>query len=106
MKILGIALGLLLGFYSSTGYGAGTWVPHQPATVIAPPVVVTPILPEVTYSTYPVPVSRFLTYDWVPYTVNQLIIKERQGLFCKHRTYIYQPTTEWIYQPVWKSVTY
>lgn len=106
MKPLGIILGLGLAFYSNIGYSNGVWVPHQPAVVLSPPVVVTPMLPSTTYSTYAVPVSQFLTYDWVPYTVNHLIVKERQGLFCRHRTYHYEPRTEWIYQPVWKSATY
>lgn len=106
MKLLGIILGLGLAFYSNIGYSNGVWVPHQPAVVLSPPVVVTPIVPSVTYSTYDFPRPSVLMYDWVPYVVNHLVVRERQGLFCRHRTYYYEPRTEWIYQPVWKSATY
>lgn len=104
MKLLGIILGLGLAFYSNIGYSNGVWVPHQPAVVLSPPVVVTPTVPSVTYSTYDFPRPRpsVLFYDWVPYTVNHLVITERQGLFCRYRNYRYEPRIEWIYQPVWK----
>ena len=101
MKLLGIVLGLGLAFYGNIGYSSGVWVPHQPAVVLSPPVVVTPTVPSVTYSTYDYPKPLILMYDWVPYTVNHLVVRERQGLFCRHRTYHYEPRTEWIYQPVY-----
>lgn len=102
MKLLGIILGLGLAFYSNIGYSNGVWVPYQTPAVVSPPVVVTPTVPSITYSTYDYPKPLILMYDWVPYTVNHLVIKERQGLFCRYRTYYYEPRTEWIYQPIYR----
>ena len=102
MKLLGILLGLGIAFYSNVGYSDSVWIPHQPPAVVSPPVVFTPTIPSITYSTYDFPRPIVLFYGWVPYRVNHLVIKERQGLFCRHRTYHYEPITEWIYQPVYR----
>lgn len=106
MKIAGFILGLGLSIFINNIAYAGAWVPANPApvSVVSAPVVEVPMIPSVTYSTYAKPL--IIMYDWVPYTVNHLVVTEKQGLFCRHRTYHYEPRVEWIYQPVWKPATY
>ena len=101
MKILGLFLALTL-VPATFSYGSN-WVPHVPYIKPVPvtqPVVEVPAVPSVTYSTYTRPLM--IMYDWVPYSVNHLVVTERYGLFCRHRTYHYEPRVEWVYQPVWK----
>jgi len=101
MKILGLFLALTL-VPATFSYGSN-WVPHAPYIKPVPvtqPVIEVPVVPSVTYSTYNRPLM--IMYDWVPYSVNHLVVTERQGLFCRHRTYHYEPRVEWVYQPVWK----
>lgn len=102
MKLLGIILALVLGFYNNVCYSNGVWVPYQPQVVVAPPVVVTPTVPSVTYSTYDFPKPLILMYDWVPYPVNHWVVREKQGLLCRYRTYQYETRIEWVYQPVYR----
>lgn len=87
---------------SNIGYCANDWIPYQAQP--SPPQVYVPQIPSVTYSTQETWVARplILTYDWVPYYTTKTTVMERQGLLCKYRTVISQPSIEWIYQPVWK----
>lgn len=44
-----------------------------------------------------------LMYDWMPYYINQMaILEKRNNWFCQQQYIIYQPTIQWVYQPVWK----
>ena len=78
------------------------WIGYVPTP--SPPTVYVPQIPSATYVTQETWVVRplILTYDWVPYYTTKTILIERQGLICKYRNLINQPTIEWIYQPVWK----
>ena len=100
-------LGLAIAFWSNIGYTHnGGWIAVQ-APLVAPPVVEVPAVPSVTYSTYPQwPVLMYPRYDWVPHYVNRLVVVEKRGLLCRHKTYYYEPTVEWIYTPRWKPALY
>ena len=101
MKTLGLFLAFVL-FPATISYGTTRVIfPATPnVPVLVEPIVEVPVVPSVTYSTYARPL--IIMYDWVPYTVNHLVVTERQGLFCRHRSYHYEPRIEWVYQPVWK----
>lgn len=101
MKIFTLIVCLV--FCSNTAYCHNNhgWIAHNSApAVVVPPVVEVPTVPTQVYTTYARPLM--MMYDWVPYTVNHLVVTERHGLLCKHRTYHYEPRIEWVYQPVWK----
>lgn len=87
---------------TNSGYCSNDWIPYT--THPTPPQVYVPQIPSITYSTQESCLARplILTYDWVPYYSTKTIVIDRQGLLCKHRTIIQQPTIEWVYQPVWK----
>lgn len=102
MKYLGLLLGLGL-FVTNTCYAHNNhgWIAYNPApAAVAPPVVEVPLVPAQAFTTFSRP--SIIMYDWVPYTVNHLVVTERHGLLCKYRTYHYEPRIEWVYQPVWK----
>lgn len=101
MKIILMAILLTLTTTNIT-YGYNEWIPYY--THPSPPQVYVPQTPSITYSTRETWIAKPLicTYDWVPYYTNKTIVIERQGLLCKYRTVINQPTIEWVYQPVWK----
>jgi hypothetical protein len=90
-------------FTANVGNCANDWVPYCQRP--SPPQVYVPLTPSVSYyttETYILQRPAILTYDWVPYYTTKTIVVERQGLICKYRTTIIQPTIEWIYQPVWR----
>lgn len=76
------------------------WVPYTPAPVLMPPVVQVPKIPSVTYSTSPQPMP--IVYGWVPYRVNKAVIVEKRCMFHRYQYIEYQPTIEWVYQPVYR----
>lgn len=100
MKILFCFLGMI--FFAQPIMAANDWIPYTVEP--SPPLVYVPQIPSVTYSTeqYWFAKPLILSYDWVPYHSYKTIVVERQGLLCKYRTVITQPTIEWIYQPVWR----
>lgn len=101
MKILGLVLGLGLFLTNACNGHNNNWIAYrQIPTTVQSPIVEVPVVPSITYSTYPK--SLIMMHDWVPYTVNHLVMTERYGLFCRNRTYHYETRTEWIYQPVWR----
>lgn len=93
---------LILLFLCNVTYGNNDWIYYT--TKPSPPSVYVPSIPSITYSTQETWIAKplILSYDWVPYYSTKTIIIERQGLLCKYRTVVSQPTIEWIYQPVWK----
>lgn len=99
MKILTLVIAVL---FCSNAYAISEWIPYQPKPV--PPQVYVPSIPSITYSTQENWITRPITlsYEWVPYYSTQTLVLERQGLLCKYRTVMTQPTIKWVYQPVWK----
>ncbi len=97
-----LSLGLLLCFLTNISFANDVWVPYIPAPVpiLTQPVVEVPLIPSVTYSTMLRPVS--ITYGWVPYTINKPIVVEKRCLFCRYSYIIYQPSIEWVYQPIYR----
>ena len=92
---------LTVALWGSVGYTDG-WVASVPVAP-APPMVVTTPVPAVTY-VVPQPTA---IYSWVPYYYNVPVVTERRCWFLRReRRIIYQPRVEWIYQPVWRQVTY
>ena len=93
---------LLLLIITNTSYGYNDWMPYN--TYPSPPQVYVSSIPTVTYTTNETFVARpaIMTYKWVPYYSTKTIVIERQGLLCKYRTVMSQPTIEWVYQPVWE----
>ena len=87
---------------TNIAYCANDWIPYEVRPSV--PQIYVPSIPSVTYSTSEIWIQRphILSYDWVPYHTYKTIVIERQGLLCKYRTTITQPTIEWIYQPVWR----
>jgi hypothetical protein len=86
---------LLVFVLTSNSYANDTWMPH-----IAPsyPVVEVPLVPSVVYSTRPNPTT--ISYGWVPYRVDKAVLVEKRCLFYRYQYIVYQPSIEWVYQPV------
>ena len=93
---------LITIFITNTGYAQNDWVAYrgqyaQPTNT-----------QTVTVNNFHINLPNIhiqqptLTYDWVPYYSNQMIILEKRHLFCKQQQIIYRPFVQWIYQPVWK----
>ena len=90
---------LTVALWGSIGYTDG-WVASVP---VAQPMVVTTPIPAVTYIV-PQPT---LIYGWTPYYYNVPVVTERRCWFLRRERQItYHPRVEWIYQPVWRQVTY
>lgn len=87
--------------FTISAFGNDVWIPHiAPSPVLMPPVVEVPLVPSVTYSTSVQPMP--IIYGWVPYRVNKAVVVEKRCLFYRYQYIIYQPTIEWIYQPVYR----
>jgi len=97
MVVLGLAF--MLGLYCNTGYSHGEWVAASP-TVATYPVIETPLVPTVTYTTYTVPVN-YVRYQWVPVYTNKPVAVNTWGILCKKQQVIYQPQLEWVLQPIY-----
>lgn len=63
-----------------------------------PPIVYVPTVPTRIYSTYVVPQTRTMVYQWVPYIVNRPVVVEHRGLFCNRTYVVNQQTIQWVYQ--------
>ena len=98
-KIISICFLFFVAFYASEGYSHNSgWVASSRCLTPAPPVVQVSPIPEVTYSTFPTPIT--VSYGWVPYYFCTQTIVERKFLFCKRYVSIPQPSVQWVYQPI------
>ena len=87
-------------FLCSIGYAHNTeWVPYN-LEVIPPPVVETPLVPSITYTTFTIPINR-VRYQWVPVHINRPVVVNTWGILCKKQQVIYQPQIEWTLQPIY-----
>lgn len=90
----------ILMLYSTTCFGESEWFPFVEQNTITYPSVQVPLTPSITYTN--ITVSRnFIRYQWVPIIVNRPMIINHNGLFIKKQQIIYQPTIEWIVQPIY-----
>lgn len=94
-----LALVFTLTICCNVGYSHGEWVAAYP-TVATYPVIETPLVPSVTYTTYTVPVN-YVRYQWVPVYTNKPVSVNTWGIFCKKQQVIYQPQIEWVLQPIY-----
>jgi hypothetical protein len=73
------------------------WISMQPT----PPAVYVAPYPTQTYSTYPVvQYIRPSIYQPVPFIVNQQVVMEYSGVFCKRYYIVNKPQVQWVYQLV------
>lgn len=98
MKILTFFLASAVALSANIGYTHGTWIPST--AVPTYPIVETPLVPSVTYSTYVV-TADIVRYQWMPVYVNKPVVVNNYGLFCRKRQVIYQPQIEWTLQPIY-----
>lgn len=98
-KIIALAIALIVCSYCNTGYSYTEWIPASPALAVYP-VVETPQIPAITYTTYTIPVN-YVRYQWVPVYTNRPVAVNTWGIFCKKQYIIYQPQIEWVLQPIY-----
>jgi hypothetical protein len=87
-------------FYSSICLGASEWIPYIESVPTYPTVEVQRV-PSVVLSNIIVN-PNVVRYQWVPMFINRPVIISESGCFIKRQHIIYQPTIEWIIQPVYR----
>lgn len=85
--------------YSSVCFGRSEWIPFIENVTIYPTVEV-PLVPSAVYSNIIVN-PNIVRYQWVPVFVNKPVIINQSGLLIKRQQIIYQPTIEWVIQPIY-----
>lgn len=98
-KMVVLALAFILGLYCNAGYCDSGWMAASPI-VATYPVIETPLVPAITYSTYALP-ANYVRYQWVPVYTSKPVIINTLGVFCKRQQVIYQPQIEWVLQPIY-----
>lgn len=94
-----ILLFLFLTISTNIGYAETIWIPYNPTNVVITQQIRQPVVVEAPqYIIYNKPLV--LMYDWVPYHTNRLVITDKRGIIHNYRTYHYEPTIQWIYQPI------
>ena len=88
---------IMICLIPAVAHAHNEWVPST--AVPTYPVVQTPLIPSVTYSTYVVPVNT-IRYQWIPVYINKPVTVYNFGLFCRRQHTIYQPQIQWTLQPV------
>lgn len=91
---------LLLMLVGSNCYASSDWIPFVENVTVYPSVEV-PLVPSVTYSNIIVQ-QNVVRYQWVPIFINRPVVINQSGLFIKRQQVIYQPTIEWVIQPVYR----
>jgi hypothetical protein len=97
MKVLICSLALL---FCGNCCAKADWVPFV-ENVPVYPIVEVPTIPSVTYTNI-VLQPQVVRYQWVPVYINRPIVIQQQGFFIKKQQIIYQPTVEWVIQPVYR----
>jgi hypothetical protein len=91
---------MMLMFCSVNCFGASDWIPFVENITVYPTVEV-PMVPSATYSNIVVN-PNVVRYQWVPIFINRPVVISQSGLFIKRQQVIYQPTIEWVIQPVYR----
>lgn len=91
---------LILTCWSTMCLGASEWIPYVENTTIYPTIEV-PMTPSVTFSNIVVS-PNVVRYQWVPIFINRPVVIYQSGVFIKRQQVIYQPTIEWVIQPVYR----
>lgn len=87
-------------FYSTVCLGASEWMPYIENVTVYPTVEVPPI-PSMTFSNIVVN-PNIVRYQWIPIFINRPVVINQSGVFIKRQQVIYQPTIEWVIQPVYR----
>lgn len=90
----------VLMFYSSICFGGSEWIPYVENVTIYPTVEV-PAVPSMTFSNIIVN-PNVVRYQWVPMFINRPVVINQSGVFIKRQQVIYQPTIEWVIQPIYR----
>lgn len=90
----------ILMLYSTICFGGSEWIPYV-ENMPAYPTVEVPMTPSISYTN--IIVNQNVTrYHWVPIFINRPIVINQSGMFIKRQQIIYQPTIEWVIQPVYR----
>jgi hypothetical protein len=90
----------ILMFCSSICLGSSEWIPYV-ENVTSYPTTEVQLVPSITYTNIVVN-QNVIRYHWVPIFINRPVIINQSGMFIKRQQIIYQPTIEWIIQPVYR----
>lgn len=85
--------------YGTMCFGSTDWIPYV-QNYYTYPIIEVPTVPSVTYTNITIP-QNIVRYQWVPIYNQRPTFINQYGLFVKRQQVIYQPTIEWVLQPIY-----